>query len=281
MTSDCVALELVSQRVPALRCHPDLKRPWANAEGTWDTVDDPDKLDGWLQPGDNLAVLLGWAKGSPLIAVGLDTYKNQRVMDRAKELGVTLKGNTWSQKTGRGGYTIFYYYNGPPLKRDITGCDGALDLLVSGYLLIAPSDTSKEPQGGGPYRWLSGHSPLDVALPELDEPPKDLLLRWQSLSCPALPNSQRDSEKGQSPSWLTGPISEGQRNEILTKRAGYCHRKLPDDEAVRDLIHAANRTQCSPPLSDREVDAILNSILKREGASHYRGVRPAKLEEVE
>jgi hypothetical protein len=47
---------------------------------------------------------------------------------------------------------------------------------------------------------------------------------------------------------------------------------------VRDLIHKTNRADCMPPLSDTEVDAILNSILKRDGASHFRGVWPAKLE---
>jgi hypothetical protein len=276
-----VAQVLLTDTATLLRCHPGLKRPWANDDATWDTVDDPDKLSGWLHPGDNLAVLLAQAKGSPLIAVGLDCYKTQGVLDRAKELGITFKGNTWSQRTGRDGYTIFYYYNGPTLKRDTSGCDGALDLLVSGYCLIAPSNTSREPQGGGPYRWLPGHSPLDIPFAELDEPPKALLDWWQSLRAPELPNPLQGTKQGHSPSWLTGAIPEGQRNEILTKRAGYYHRKIADDEAVRDLVHTANRMHCQPPLPGREVETILASILKRQGANHYRGVRPADLKAVE
>ena len=80
------------------------------------------------------------------------------------------------------------------------------------------------------------------------------------------------------PDWLTGPIYENHRNETLTKRTGYYHRMIPNADVVRNLIHAANRAECIPPLSDREVDTILNSILKRDGASHFRGVWPAKLE---
>jgi hypothetical protein len=193
---------------------------------------------------------------------------------------VTFRGNTWSQRTGRGGYTIFYYYNGLILKRDTDGCDGALDLLTSGYCLIPPSDTSLEPEGGGPYTWLPGHSPLDIPLAELDEPPRDLLLLWQSLSAPQLPDArERPPTKGPH-HWLTGPIQEGDRNQTLTKRTGYYHRLIPSDDAVQSLIHAANRSDCQPPLPDREVETILNSILKREGAAHFRGVQPAKLEVV-
>jgi hypothetical protein len=119
---------------------------------------------------------------------------------------------------------------------------------------------------------------MDITLAELGEPPKDLLTWWQSLGAPKLPDVREKPQNKGGPDWLTGPIPEGQRNETLTKRAGYFHRMIPDDAAVRKLIHADNRSDCMPPLPDREVDAILNSILKREGASHFRGVWPAKLE---
>jgi hypothetical protein len=276
----CIAKELTSQTVPIVRCLDGRKPPHANRNGTWDTCDDPDMVQGWLQPGDNLAVLLGEAKGSPIIGVGLDYYKTPAVMDRARELGITFKGNSWSQKTGRGGYTLFYVYDGPALKRDTSGCDGTLDLLVSGYSIVAPSNTAKEPQGGGPYKWLPRHSPFDIPIAQLDTPPKALLDWWQSLSTPKQPETRKTPGEGYPPNCLTGPIPEGQRNEVLTKRAGYYHRMIPNDEVVRDLVHTANRAECLPPLPDREVDTILNSILKREGASHFRGVKPAKLEAV-
>jgi hypothetical protein len=268
--------------VPVLRCRPGLKRPWGVAEdhpdwGKWDVCNDPEWAgSSWLKPEDNLAVLLGESKLSPIIGVGLDCYKTASVMDRARELGVTFQGNTWSQRTGRGGYTIFYLYNGPDLKRDTAGCDGALDLLVSGYSLIAPSNTEREPQGGGPYEWMAGHSPLDIPLAALDEPPEDLLLWWQSLSSSKISSPQRQQpEKSRHPEWLTAAIPEGQRNQRLTQIAGYWHRQLPDNVAVRLLVHQANSSQCAPPMRQEEVNGILDSILRREGAGSYRGVVPS------
>ena len=272
------ARSLLEQTVPVLRCHPGLKRPYANSEGTWDVCDDPDRVEGWLKPGDNLAVLLGPEKASPVIAVGLDVYKDPEIIDFAKELGVTSDAPVWIQRTGRGGLTPIYSAPSISLKRNTREKGSAIDLLTNGYTLIPPSDTGREPDGGGPYTWIKGHSPLDIPLGDLDEPPKDLLVWWQGLSAPELPHAARDSGRSQAPSWLTDPIPEGQRNETLAKLAGYYHRKLSDDAVVSHLVHQANLTQCHPPLPRHEVDTIVNSILRREGAGHYRGVTPATLE---
>ena len=273
-----IARSLLSDTVPLLRCHPGLKRPHANGEGTWDSLDDPDYLELWLKPDDNLAILLGPQKASPVIAVGLDVYKDPKIIDFAKELGVTSDAAVWIQRTGRGGLTPIYSAPSVALKRNTLEKASAIDLLTNGYTLIPPSDTSREPDGGGAYTWIKGHSPLDIPLAELDEPPQDLLVWWQSLSAPELPHPQRDSGQGRAPSWLTGPIPEGQRNETLAKLAGYYHRKLSDDAVVSHLVHQANLTQCHPPLPRNEVDVIVNSILRRDGAGHYRGVTPATLE---
>ena len=88
-----IAQELTSQTVPVLRCYPGLKRPQANSEGSWDTCHDPDLVEIWLKPNDNLGLLLGREKDSPVVAVGLDTYKDDRIIDFARGLGVTTKAN--------------------------------------------------------------------------------------------------------------------------------------------------------------------------------------------
>jgi hypothetical protein len=269
---------MLRDTVPLLRLLNGLKKPNPK-NGTWDVITDPEALDGWFSDGDNLAALLGRAKESPVIAVGLDVYKAPAIVEFAQGLGVHIKGaSVWAKRTGRGGWTLIYFYNGPELKRDCVQKDSAIDLLTNGYTVIPPSDTSREPDGGGPYRWLPGHSPVDIPLAEPDEPPQALLDWWRSLAAPSTGQPRQHTERQGSPSWLTGIIPAGQRNEVLTKRAGFYHRKISDDEAVRDLLHSANRNQCLPPLPDREVDAILNSILRREGAAHYRPVQPARLE---
>jgi Bifunctional DNA primase/polymerase, N-terminal/Primase C terminal 1 (PriCT-1) len=258
-----VARALTESGIPVLRCCTGLKTPHKNSTGTWDICQDPGRVEEWLHPGDNLAILLGQQKDTPVLAVGLDAYKDASIIDFAKGLGVTKKAKVWAQRTGRGGYTVLYYDPGITLKRNTLEKGSAIDLLVNGYTLIAPSDTSREPQGGGPYCWLPGRSPLDIPLAELEEPPRDLLVWWQSLSTPKLPDLRERPGSGTAPDWLVGPIYEKHRNETLTKRAGYYHRMIPNDEVVRNLVHAANRADCIPPLSDREVDTILNSILRR------------------
>jgi hypothetical protein len=70
-----VSKVLLNGGVPILRCHARLKRPHADPNGSWDTINTPDKLAGWLQPGDNLAALLGWEKHSPVVAVGWTPIK--------------------------------------------------------------------------------------------------------------------------------------------------------------------------------------------------------------
>jgi hypothetical protein len=73
-----VATALLEGAIPLLRCCTGLKNPHKNNDGTWDTCDNPDRLEGWLRPRDNLAVLLGQTKRSPLIGIGLDCYKTRR-----------------------------------------------------------------------------------------------------------------------------------------------------------------------------------------------------------
>lgn len=276
-----VAQALLEYGVPVVRCLPGLKRPYANSVGTWDSISDPDNLAGWLKQGDNLGALLGWEKESPVIAVGLDVYKTKSVAEFASsELGVSSQANCWVQRTGRGGYTVFYFYRYDDLERDTAGCGDALDLLTNGYSMIAPSDTSKQDSGGGPYTWLAGHSPLDIPMADLDDPPEALLTHWRAVKTPKAVSTSGGVAHRPDTGWLTAPIPEGRRNETLAKIAGYYHRKLPDASAVEVLVHNANATQCSPPLSQGEVQAVLNSILKLEGANHFRGVKLGSLVEV-
>jgi hypothetical protein len=92
-SSEAIAHTLAESGIPVLRCCPSLKTPRANDAGTWDTCSDPAEIEGWLHPGDNLAILLGQLKNSPVLAVGLDTYKDASIIDFAKGLGVTTKAS--------------------------------------------------------------------------------------------------------------------------------------------------------------------------------------------
>ena len=265
------AVKMVDNTVPVMVIQAGLKRPLPPPGGdTWWIITRPDDVAGAFTAGVNIAVILGREKDSPIIAVGLDLYKDRTIADRAKELGITSDRNTWIQHTGRGGITLIYQTPDIPLRRDTRQHAGALDLLVNGYTLIPPSNTAKEPQGGGPYRWAPGHSPFEIPLTELEFPPKPLLDWWQGLHREPQyrSESRAGNPGGELPAKHQGAIPEGQRNEELARRAGYLHRMIPDDGIVRDLVHAVNDRDCQPPLPVREVDTILDSILRRDGARH-------------
>jgi len=288
------AKELTSQTIPVIVLQPGIKAPKTNPHAEprpdgsrpmW-VIDDPDQVPEAFSEPANLAVLLGIMADhprSPLIAVGLDKYKDPTITDKAKELGVTSKAACWIENTGRGGITLIYADPGMNLKRDTTQEGGALDLLTNSLTLIPPSNTNRIPpsdgvKSGGPYSWIAGHSPFDIPFGDLEPPPQALLAWWLELSAPVLPSVSSNS--GDTPSQYAGPIPEGQRNPELTRRAGYYHRKLSNDAEVRSIVHGVNLAECKPPLPHNEVEAILRSILPREGAGHFRGVQPAKLEVV-
>ena len=63
---------------------------------------------------------------------------------------------------------------------------------------------------------------------------------------------------------LDKPISEGSRNNELTRRCGYLFRKYSSDKVLEIMRHI-NQRCCNPPIEDRELYRIVCSIGKREG----------------
>jgi len=268
------AQELTSQLIPVIVLQNRRKAPKARPDGEtgqWIITDPEDAEEAFKDPA-NIGILLGPEKDSPVISVGLDLYKDRTVADRVKELGVTSEASIWIERSGRGGINIIYTDPGVPLQRDTTQQGAALDLMTRGYVLVTPSDTSGEPQGGGPYTWIAGHSPWNIPLTDLEQPPAALLDWWMGLHRKPAPASDSLWPTPTMPSKHQGPIAEGQRNTELASRAGYLHRVIPNDALVSDLVHAINLADCKPPLALGEVENILKSILPRAGASHLRGV---------
>jgi hypothetical protein len=259
--------------IPCLVLQPGLKKPVPNPHsGGWWVLNDPDQAAQSLTSRENLAILLGVEKESPVIAVGLDLYRDPEVLGFAQGLGVTSSAACWVMRTGRGGIALVYadprwWGGGPTLTRDTTQQGRSLDLLVNGYQLVPPSVTQAA------YRWYPGHSPGELPLTDL-EPPPAALLRWWAGLHESTPHSKAYHSPATLPPRYSGPIPEGARNVGLTRRAGYLHRLIPNDSLVRDLVMAINQRDCQPPLPESEVEAILSSILPREGAGHFRIVLP-------
>ncbi|MBF9023283.1 DNA primase [Rhodobacterales bacterium FZCC0069] len=79
-----------------------------------------------------------------------------------------------------------------------------------------------------------------------------------------MPHFQRGAHKPGVMPDLFKPIAEGERNTLLTQRAGLLigARKLNENDALAVLLDI-NKRCCTPPLDESEVRSIVKSISKR------------------
>lgn len=59
-----------------------------------------------------------------------------------------------------------------------------------------------------------------------------------------------------------GSVSQGGRNDFLTKAAGYFLKHVGDEPALLEILNLVNSTKCSPPLIFSEVKNITRSVYR-------------------
>ncbi len=263
---------LTSNLCSVLLLQPGLKKPFVNSSGTWLTLDDPDAVADAISVRSrharcpNLGLLLHPKFDSHVVCVDIDG-SSPEVISKLKALGVSRDGSNWRQITGKrnGHYHLFYHWDGELLPRIADRPDGLpIDLLSNGYAVIAPSNTSSELDGGGPYNWIEGHSPFDISPVELETPPALLIEWWQErTSRPSRSSSANTKPRDSAKAWelVKSPIGKGRRNESLTRLAGWLRQYHPSP-VVETLLLAINDARCSPPLPENEVASIVRSLVK-------------------
>lgn len=140
---------------------------------------------------------------------------------------------------------------------------GVLLIRSGEYVPIAPGYTAScHPKCPSiDYSYGFGRDYVDHAIPPLPVELVDLLALERAQS------EQRERVKNAPTgvrAQLFDPISEGNRNNELTRRAGYLigAKKMSADEAL-DVLQTINRECCQPPLDVREVAGIVKSISRR------------------
>jgi hypothetical protein len=161
---------------------------------------------------------------------------------------------TWRFITGGGGEHILFRDAGIELdlRNSASKLGRGLDCRGRGGLIVAPGSRH---ESGRSYSINVDFHPDDVPLADVPAwiigalsaktyEPGAAAAKWRSIA-------HRD-------------IIDGERNETLARITGHVLRRHVDPDIAVALIHAFNKTQCTPPLDTAEVDQILRSIAAKE-----------------
>lgn len=204
----------------------------------WPTkaTSDRRQVDNWWTkwPDANVAIVTGEKSG--LFVVDIDP-KN----DGANSLTTLLNTygdfpDTANQKTGSGGDHFLFKVPDEPIKTRRGFPDKGIDICGDGgYIVAAPSIHPN----GNRYEWVT-----DPA--ELKESPQWLIDMLISTT--------------DAPVRMAGTFPEGQRNDQLFRAGCSLRSKGTSKRELGAELHSINAYQCAPPLSDTEVNQIIDSV---------------------
>jgi biotin operon repressor len=205
---------------------------------SWPTraTDDKDQITAWWNkwPEANIGILTG--KKSGIFVVDIDP-KNGGDESITKLLKNKEFPDTATVRTGSGGSHLFFKYPDGEKLRTRRGFPGVgIDICSNGGYVVAAASVHPN---GTPYRWASNRNHIANAPLWLLE----LLL----------------SEKKQ-PVNTDGAIHVGVRNNELYRIGCSLRGKGIKAKGLGAELHKINRYQCEVPLSDDEVNSIIDSV---------------------
>lgn len=205
------------------------------------SADEKQILEWWTRwPNANVAIATG---PSGLLVLDVDPKNGGE--DGLKQL-LRKEGEgilaTLRVKTGSGGLHA-YYKRSLPLRNSAGTLGPGLDTRGEGGFVVAPPS---QHYSGNEYTWAQGQFPGETPLIEVPAGLADKLLAPHVGPTPA----------------VGGLIIEGGRNQALTRMAGAQQRQGMPREAILKALLETNRISCRPPLPEREVYNIVDSITR-------------------
>jgi hypothetical protein len=194
------------------------------------------EIETWFQPDGRVGVGIVTGTVSNLVVLDADSDDAVRwVAERLRESGTRPA----KVRTARGEHVYFAAPADEPIPT-IRGLIEGLDVKAEGSYVVAPP--SVHPHGHA-YRWVEGFDPR-LDLPPLPDPV--LRLIWDR-------NGKREPVQ-------EGPITEGSRNDTLTRIAGAMRRHGASERSIARALLEENRSRCRPPLPEAEVEKIAASV---------------------
>jgi hypothetical protein len=226
------------------------KSPWHPWKQYQSELADAEQVAEWwrLRPMSNLGLVLGEISG--LIGIDID---GDIADGQWRALAQGIEYPTWEFATGGGGRRLFFAVPKGMALRTIshkTGeAHGELRILCNGSQTVMPPSLHIS---GRQYTWLEGRSPDD--LPVADAPEWLLAMVRQNGPTPSHAAPLTDAEL----------VTEGGRNQYLTKLAGSLRRIGATEATIRAALLAENEARIEPPLEIAEVEGIVQSIRRYE-----------------
>ena len=251
------AIEYASKGLAVFPVKAKGKNPLTN-NGVKDATTNFDQIERWWKkyPSANIGIACGEVSGG-LLVVDLDEKDNG--ISGADSLNQWERENgrlpdSWRSLTGSGGVHIFYRLDGTTKNR-VNLLDG-VDIRSDGGYIVAPP--SIHPNGHR-YEWEYGPDDLEIA--EADETVKELLEVGKPSS------SERFT--------IPETIGKGQRNDTIYKMACSLQAKGMLDDVIYVTCKTINEKQCDPPMSDEEVEKIVESALTK-AKGNAKALAPSK-----
>ena len=203
-----------------------------------------------FKAGDGIGIATGQV--SALVVIDLDEKNGKHGVaefQKLIDLHPELPWDTRAVKTPSGGAHFYYNYTGP-LKSRIDHPAPGIDLKADGGYVCAPPTVLKN---GDFYSVLGEVEPIDLpewlveifTAPGRDKQPE--------------PGATRQETAYKAPYKAPETIPAGSRNDTLYRTACSLAAKGMGDSAVLAAVLAENKTKCSSPLDDAEIQTLVHS----------------------
>jgi putative DNA primase/helicase len=209
---------------------------------------------------DKVGIAIVTGKGSNLAVIDIDTGPGKDGRLWLSNLNRELPSTVMSETPSGGRHLFFRFPNFDHRNSTSLIAPGVDTRGEGGYIVAPPSYNLK-----GRYRWLIAPEKGGQSIAAF---PDWLSARLERRTLNFNGGQYRFLSWERAQRQVMGPISEGTRNQELTRRCGIlCKVQGATFDWVRTTLHEINARCCNPPLSPREVDTIARSIWKREFGS--------------
>lgn len=238
------ALKYAGMGFPVLPVRRDNKAPYT-PHGLKDASTNPDVIRDWWKKWENANVAIR-TDGLCVLDIDMDDLSgkdgNFYLLQWQREHHESFP-ETWTARTGRGGYHL-YYKADKPVSSHI-GIIQDVDIRGEGGYTIAPPSVHAN---GNRYEWVDGSEEEPMAC----------------ANAAVYHFLEEGRDKPAEGFALPEKISQGKRNGTIFKLAACLQGKGLPDAAVLAACAETNKSQCEPPLADKEVKRIVSSAMKYE-----------------